>query len=296
MVCCKNVGLNSVLCAIITALMFVQPSSHAFAQKSWTELPSKPIEIGETFKIESEVLGDKREINVWTPPSYRSGDRTYPTLYIIDGGLDQDFHHVSGLAQLATVNGSFEEIIVVGVRTNNRYEELIHEMKDPEFKQLEQFKDRVGKSATFLEHIKEEVIPLIEARYRVNERRAVVGESLAGLFIAEVFLTSPETFSDYICVSPSLWWDYMRMTKKATDLLAKHDKSPRRIYVTIANEGGMMREAVLKFVDAIKVKSDQNPKQLESYFVDREASHEHSTIYHPAVHDALLKLFPVEKK
>ena len=63
-----------------------------------------------------------------------SSKQKYTTLYIVDGGLDQDFHHVSGLAQLATINESFEELIVVGIRTNNRYDELIHEMKDPEFK------------------------------------------------------------------------------------------------------------------------------------------------------------------
>ena len=285
---------TSVLSAIVAALFLMQSSTDVLGQSQF-EQKSKPIEIGKTFTIKSKLLGDTREINVWTPPSYRSSKQKYTTLYIVDGGLDQDFHHVSGLAQLATINESFEELIVVGIRTNNRYDELIHEMKDPEFKKLDQFKDRVGKSSKFLEHIKKEVIPLIETTYRVNGRRAVVGESLAGLFIAEVFLTSPDTFSDYISVSPSLWWDNMRMTNDARELLGKHNKTPRRIYVTIANEGGMMKEAVSKFVDAIKVKSSENPGSLECHFVNREASHEHSTIYHPAVHDALLKLFPIKK-
>lgn len=263
--------------------------------------PSKPITIGTSYSLKSRALGDVREINIWTPPSYQSGEREYPTLYVIDGGLDQDFHHISGLAQLATINGSFRELIVVGIRTNNRYDELIHPMQDAGFKSLKQFKDRVGRSADFLKHIKTEVIPFVEGKYRVTKRRAIIGESLAGLFIAEVFLESPSSFQDYICISPSLWWDNMRMAKNTPELLDKNETNgPTKIYVTMANEGGMMKQGLLRFVDAIEAKVKTNEKakkdtgQLECFFVNREKTHTHATIYHPAALDALIKLFPIQ--
>ncbi len=46
-----------------------------------------PITIGTTLHLESKVLGDRREINVWVPPSYAKGDKNGdPPWYLIEGG------------------------------------------------------------------------------------------------------------------------------------------------------------------------------------------------------------------
>src|SRR3546814_7762981 len=42
-----------------------------------------------------------------------------------------------------------------------------------------------GGSLHFRKFLETEVIPFIEARYRTGERRAVMGESLAGLFVID---------------------------------------------------------------------------------------------------------------
>ncbi|HBS34739.1 MAG TPA: esterase, partial [Parvularcula sp.] len=49
---------------------------------------------------------------------------------------------------------------------------------------------------------------VIEANYRTSGADAMMGESLAGLFVAETFLKYPETADRYIAISPSLWWDF----------------------------------------------------------------------------------------
>src|SRR5687768_9142949 len=60
---------------------------------------TRPIEIGRTHTIEF-APGDPRQVNVFLPLHYSAGDQRYPVLYLIDGGLDQDFLHVAGTSAL----------------------------------------------------------------------------------------------------------------------------------------------------------------------------------------------------
>jgi len=247
-----------------------------------------PIVIGTTLNIQSTIMDAERELNIWLPPSYTDKEESktkFPVLYVIDGGLEQDFQHISGLSQLATINGNYQSMIVVGIKTENRFDELTSKPKDPRY--IEE-PPRGGKSAQFMDYISNEVIPLIEKRYRTNDRRAVVGESLAGLFIAEVFLRRPAIFTDYICVSPSLWWDDKAIAKESAALLAKHDDQPRKLYLTMADEGGTMQNGLDLMMKSIK---ENKPAGLEWSYADRRELETHATIYHGAAHDALRKLF-----
>ena len=274
----------------ITTLIAFVAAMPAWAQDS-VQLPQPTtISAGQSFQLVSQVMGGKREINVYLPPAYfapEAKDKTYNVLYVIDGGADQDFLHIAGLSHLASINADYEELIVVGIRTGIRIAELTHVPQDPRYIRKPSV---AGKSALFLKHITEEVIPLIDARYRVGTRRAVMGESLAGLFVTEVFLKSPATFTDYIIVSPSLWWDDRAMAKASEQLLQKHDDKPRQLYVTMANEGGTMQSGLDMVLTALK---KAELKNLKWQYVDRRHSHDHSTIYHTAAHDALNKLFDV---
>lgn len=63
-------------------------------------------------------------------------------------------------------------------------------------------------------------MPAIDARYRTTPERAIVGESLAGLFIVETFLREPTSFDHYIALDPSLWWNRGALVDSAAVLLA----------------------------------------------------------------------------
>ncbi|NOX94149.1 MAG: alpha/beta hydrolase [Alphaproteobacteria bacterium] len=249
------------------------------------KLQETPIIIGQSFSMPSMVMEEKREINVWLPPSYGEGEQSYPVLYVIDGALNQDFHHISGLGQLTTINGDFDEMIVVGIGTHTRIMELTSEPKDSRYIRTPA---TAGGGAIFQSHVADEVIPFIESRYRTSDRRAVIGESLAGLWIAEVFLKTPDLFTDYISISPSLWWDDKALAKDADCILANFPAGERRLYITMADEGGTMQGGLDIILAAIK---KHRPKGLKWYYVDRRKSEVHSTIYHGAALDALRTLF-----
>ena len=293
-------GINMII-RLLILIAITLSSSNVFAQDSTTESAAvvevkeeSPIVIGTTLKIQSAVMASVRELNIWLPPTYNAkenSEKKFHVLYVIDGGLEQDFQHISGLSQLASINNNYHPMIVVGIKTEVRFDELTQQPTDPRFIQTPA---QGGKSALFMDHLSTEVIPLIEKRYRTSQRRTVIGESLAGLFIAEVFLRRPEMFTDYISISPSMWWDGRALAKESAALIAKHDDKPRKLYLTIADERGTMRSGLEMMMDSIKA---NKPKGLEWSFVDRKETESHSTIYHGAAHDALRKLFgiPVAK-
>ena len=241
-----------------------------------------PISAGTTYILKSADKGKTYEVNIFTPRRYETDlEASFPVLYVIDGGLDQDFLHIAGLADLAAVNGNYEDLIVVGIRTNNRVYELTTAPTDPRYVREEGF---AGGSGEFRAFIQDVVIPFVESSYRAAERRAVIGESLAGLFITETFLTAPATFTDYISVSPSLWYDDRRLAKDAAEHLKNHDETPRRLYLTMADEGGTMQMGLDEVVAAL---GEYTPEGLKWTYVDRRESEHHWTIYHGAALDAL---------
>lgn len=243
-----------------------------------------PVSFGTTHRIASDVLGETRTLNVWLPPHADEAEEAYTVLYLIDGGLEQDYPHIAGLAQLGVISWQYEPLIVVGIETGERIHELTPAPADPRY--AAEFPTSGG-AADFRAYIADEVIPFIEATYRVGDRRAVIGESLAGLFIVDTLLEQPDLFDDYIAVSPSLWWDDQAVADRAVDRLTASDHGDSRVYLTMGNEGGTMQAGL----DTVLAALDGVPGAPEHRYVDRRDSESHSTIYHPAALDALRWLY-----
>lgn len=239
-----------------------------------------PIVIGRSHRIDSAVLGQARTINVWLPPGYAKGTARYPVLYLLDGGVDQDFHHITGLAQLGTVNGTTRDIIVVGIETVDRRRELAfpvtHDAK------LKADYPTAGESARFRRFIADEVKPWVERHYRTDGTDALMGESLAGLFVVETLLRQPALVDHYVAISPSLWWDNEALLAAAPPLLA--GTAGHSLWLSVANEQGM---GVAPFAALLR---ERAPGGLAWSYHPRPDD-THATIYHGAALDALRHLF-----
>lgn len=249
-----------------------------------TPATGEPITIGTSFTLRSAALGQERRINVYLPDGYSKGGRSYPVLYLIDGGLQQDFLHVAGTSQLGAIWGRSSDAIVVGVETKDRRRELVGPTRDPEL--LRKY-PTAGRSDSFRRFIREEVMPAIKARFRTNGYRGVIGESLAGLFIVETFLRAPDTFDAYAAVSPSLWWDKERLSLEAKDLVGTK-QAGRPLYLAVGNEGEEMQAAAERVVAALR------PSARLCYVPHPDLTH--STIYHAVSPEALQFLFPGDTK
>lgn len=84
----------------------------------------RPIIIGQSYRMKSAILGGSRVINVQLPEHYGDTGRTFPVLYLLDGGEHEDFVHIAGLAQINAAYGQGQEMIVVGIEGVDRRHDL----------------------------------------------------------------------------------------------------------------------------------------------------------------------------
>ncbi len=278
--------------AAVAAAIICVSAAPAAAQPAAGE----PIVLGASHALRSAAMGEERRINVRLPAGYAAeSERRYPVLYLLDGGADQDFPHIAGLAQHGEISGTFDEFIVVGITTRNRIWELTTRSQDERYEtyyrangQPVEFANGGG-AETFRRHVAEEVIPWVEANYRTNGRRTLIGESLAALFVVDTMLRRAELFHDYVAVSPSLWWNREELGRTAPQLLRAQNYDGRRLYVTMASEGGTMQRGLDSLLAALRSPA---AGALRWVHVDRRNSEHHGSIYHAAALDALRTLYP----
>jgi uncharacterized protein len=243
----------------------------------------QPLILGEIHTINSPVMGSDRRIVVRLPAGYGSDTaRRYNVVYVIDGGPEQDFPHLAGLAQSAEVNGTFEPFILVGIETVRRRSEITPPASDVALYEAE-LGARPGGSAQFRRFIAEEIKPWTDGRYRTSGHDAVIGESLAGLFVVETLFEQPDLFDDYIAVSPSLWWEDMKYGREAAERLGRLPAGQRRLYITLADEGFRHEQGVNLLVAALEAAA---PRQLQWLYVPQGDTETHASIYHGAALDA----------
>lgn len=183
----------------------------------------------DTFTVTSRALGESRRVNVYTPPAYRRPETTrLPTLYMPDGGLDEDFPRVATTVDSLIAAGAIRPVILVGIPNTERRRDLTGPTR---FASDRAIAPRVGGSAAFRRFIRNELLPAVGARYRATDERSIIGESLAGLFVVETFLADPSLFDHYIALDPSLWWNGGAVVDSASARLSSLDSRGRTLFL-----------------------------------------------------------------
>jgi predicted alpha/beta superfamily hydrolase len=172
----------------------------------------------DTLTVTSRALGEARRVNIHLPKSYAGSATRFPVLYMPDGGIDEDFPHVVNTVDSLIGLGRIRPVIVVGVPNTERRRDLTGPTRVHTDSAIAK---HVGGSATFRRFFRDELIPVIDGRYRTTRERAIIGESLAGLFVVETFLLEPAMVDHYIAFDPSLWWNQGALV----------DSAPRRLRV-----------------------------------------------------------------
>ena len=72
----------------------------------------------DNLSVESEILGMERKYAVYLPPDYETSERSYPVLYLLHGGGDDQtgwvqFGEVLRIADEAIANGTATAMIIV---------------------------------------------------------------------------------------------------------------------------------------------------------------------------------------
>jgi uncharacterized protein len=243
-----------------------------------------PLAVGETFTIQSNVLRETRRINVYLPAGYaRASDMRLPVMYMPDGGIAEDFLHVAGLLQVSIGNGTMRPFILVGIENTERRRDLTGPTRSAEDAKIA---PRVGGSALFRTFIRTELMPIVKARYRTTSETAIIGESLAGLFVVETLFVEPDLFDTYIAFDPSLWWNTNELVDSAAARLRR--RLPRPVSLYLANSAEKELAALMaRFTEELKLYATSDL----TWFHVSMPGETHGTIYHPAALQAVRKLF-----
>ncbi len=269
--------------AILLVALLSSAAPPVLAQALPQASPAAPLVIGETFTLTSRVLGEVRRINVYAPPVYADSPGVrLPVLYMPDGGLREDFLHVAGLVQVLVGNGTMRPFLLVGIENTQRRRDLTGPTQSPEDRKIAPV---VGGSAAFREFIRTELMPVVRARYRTTDETAIVGESLAGLFVVETFLLEPELFDTYVAIDPSLWWNHEALVRSAGERLRA--RPPMRKALFLASSGDGNPDQVRRLADVLRAGAFPGL----TWHYEPLPAEKHATIYHPAARAAFRLLF-----
>ena len=194
------------------------------------------IAVGVRETVHSSLLNEDRRLLIYTPPGYGTGTARYPVVYLLDG--DSHFLPVSGIAEFLAGLGLSPAMIVVGIPNTNRTRDLTPGVRNDTAHQF----TASGGADLFLSFLTDELAPYINAHYRTEPFRILMGHSLGGLFAVHAMLHKPDSFNAYIAMSPSLWWDDRRELETAQEFFRPGKTTFRKVFfMTLGSEGDQMQ-------------------------------------------------------
>ena len=279
-----SIALALLLMILMSFPISSGPCQTAFSREDSPKQQAGPLNIGETFTIDSRIMGETRRINVYLPPDYtKSPQARLPVLYMLDGGIAEDFLHVAGLVQVSVGNRTMRPFLLVGIENTERRRDLSGPTENADDKKMA---PRVGESTSFRAFVRQELMPQVKARYRTTDETAIVGESLAGLFVFETFLLEPELFDTYVAFDPSLWWNNQKLVKSAATQLRARPKLKKELYFASSGEAEISKICR----DLSSVLTESAPPNLHWHY-EPMPTETHNTIFHPGALKAFRAVF-----
>ena len=161
--------------------------------------------------------------------------------------------------------------LLVGIENTERRRDLTGPTENAKDRSIA---PRVGGSQAFRNFIRHELMPEVAKRYRITSERAIVGESLAGLFVVETLVLEPDLFDTYIAIDPSLWWNNGQLLKRAA-AQPPVIGGEKTLYIAASADGQPSAEQTA--LGSVFGKIARLGFHYEAW-----PSETHATVYHPA--------------
>lgn len=201
--------------------------------------PGNQLILGQKDSIQSTLLREKRKFYVHVPTSAsgkEAAKKRYPVVYVLDA--DAQFASTTSMLQFLSTNYNTRcpEMIVVGILHPDRRKDLTptHVTADPPF-----WAPGTGKTSgggePFISFIEQELMPYINRHYPTQPEKLLIGHSLGGLTVMQIFVHHTHLFNAYICIDPSMWWDKQTLLKETKRALEKRSFQGKALYLGIAN-------------------------------------------------------------
>ncbi|MBU3821311.1 prolyl oligopeptidase family serine peptidase [Flavobacteriaceae bacterium XHP0103] len=192
------------------------------------QYPEVKISGSETRMLTSTIIdGQEYELQIQLPSDYKTSDKTYPVVYLMDS--QWDFPLVSAIYGQQYYDGFVPGFILVGVTWANG-EVLRGRDYTPSA-------NGVGGADLFLDFMQKELFPFIEKNYRVDAtNKTLMGCSLGGLFTMYTLLTHTDMFTGYVAASPYLaGLNKEKLFKMEETFSQKQLSNPLHVYMTVGD-------------------------------------------------------------
>jgi predicted alpha/beta superfamily hydrolase len=198
----------------------------------------------EIQELQSEFTGIKYKLYISLPRDYPNTKTKYPIVYTLDA--DYSFALAHNIIEHFTDRNDLPNMLVVSIAYDGASQNMqvyrknrirdytpIHTTNQlwGGYGKIEKYS---GGGKRFQLFLKNELIPFIEANYRVRSiDRTIVGHSLGGLFGAYTLFTEPGLFQRYILVSSSLWYADKHIFHIEQAFSESHDTLNAKVYFCV---------------------------------------------------------------
>jgi predicted alpha/beta superfamily hydrolase len=274
--------------------------------------PGNQLVLGHPDSLHSTLLQETRKFYVHLPAGATgpaAAGKRYPVVYLFDA--DAQFAAATSMVQYLSTNYNTQcpEMIVVGLLHADRRKDLTptHVSADPPFWPAGASKTSGGGEA-FIAFLEQELLPYIDRRYPTQPRKLLIGHSLGGLAVMQIFVHHTHLFAAYVCLDPSMWWDQQILLKEAKRALETRRFDGTSLYLGIAHtaDEGVAVTAVLtdttaatrhmRSVLALQHYFEGNPHNGLKYRGKYYSTDTHMSVPFIAEYDALRFLFGPKPK
>lgn len=245
--------------AFVTA--FILLTSISYGQADRDTLPrdrlgqDNKIIIGETVKIHSDILNEKRNILIYLPDNYTSSQMKYPVIYLLDGNYF--FLPTSGIVEFLSKINKAPKMIVAAIVNTNRFRDF----SPPKSNLAVPNSSDNGRATRFLAFLKNELMPYMNKNYHTETYNIFIGHSLGGLFVIHTLLNEPKLFDAYIAISPALFWNGGSELTKTSKLFNPQISLKKYLYMTYCQgDGSNIRSSTDKLVNILETKAPRDLK------------------------------------
>ncbi len=244
----------------------------------------------------------KYKIKVTLPHNYNQ-NKTYETVYYLDSWWLSEM--VLGTYAILNLSEKIDPIILIGISidgnlkdwniqrtldfTPSKYDLGImgFEMQaGSDENSIRLNPNNTGAAAIFSTFLETKVITSIEEKYpNLEKNRGLIGHSYGGLFSFYIMQQKPQLFSDFIIISPSLWWNKSELVKKEFFLKFKENKLASSIYLSYgSSESKLITRSNTEMDTVLKgLEKDQLNYKFNIY---QKANH--NSILSQGIYDGLL--------
>jgi len=153
------------------------------------------------IKIESNILGESREIYVSLPPRYNQNVNDYPVIFVLDAEFMFDI--TRSMTTLWAARNYMPESIVIGL-PNPTHKDRFELSQKVKGKSGRYAYNGGGNPEKYLNFFNEELFPLLQKKYRINSNRTIIGLSPTAGTVYQAFLDEPKQFNHFIAMNSGI--------------------------------------------------------------------------------------------